>query len=280
MRTAPDGHRLVVTTRTLSECGLWVYDLHRKRVLTPLHRGDEADWPLWSSDGQHVVFAWINGGRSLLASQGADGSRPPVILSKDYFVPSTWAAVDRLLGVVDGGRQLAVASFEKPPGVVESLGKTADVERWPELSPDGRWLAYASNASGRDYDVYICPYPGPGASTRVSVDGGSSPARNPSGDELFYVSPSDAADERHMMAVSFEAGAPPRVGAPKMLFDFNARTLVFDCTPVRCYDAAPGGERFYVTQSPGAPASAPVVTHINLWQNWFEELKAKVPFGK
>jgi hypothetical protein len=60
------------------------------------------------------------------------------------------------------------------------------------------------------------------------------------------------------------------------LFEFDHRDLSFVCTPVRCYDVAPDGQRFYTRQSRTLPPPA-VVTHINLTLNWFEELKAKVP---
>jgi eukaryotic-like serine/threonine-protein kinase len=281
LRVSPDGHRLAVTIRTLTESGLWMYDLERKGVLTPLHRGDEADWPIWSSDGQHIVFSGVNKGQSFLGSQPADGSRPPEILTRDHLAgqsswvsPSSWVSADRVLGVNEG--HLVIASLANNPGTVELLGKTTDVENWPDLSPDGRWLAYGSNASGQGFDVYIRPYPGPGASTRVSVDGGASPAWDPSGSELFYISPTDGAGNRRMMVVPFLRGAPPRLGTPRVLFEFDPRKLGFGCVPVRCYDVAPGGERFYVTQSADRPAP-PVVSHINLVLNWFEELKAKAP---
>jgi hypothetical protein len=69
----------------------------------------------------------------------------------------------------------------------------------------------------------------------------------------------------------------PRIGRPRTLFEYKSlRDLTFDCGPSRCYDVAPDGQRFYAVQA-AAPPPASVVTHINLIQNWFEELKAKVP---
>ena len=77
-----------------------------------------------------------------------------------------------------------------------------------------------------------------------------------------------------MMAVDFAAGSPPRIGRPRVLFEYHTSDVQFDCIPSRCYDVAPGGQRFYVMQSP-TPPPRPVVTHINLVQNWVEELKEK-----
>ncbi len=78
-----------------------------------------------------------------------------------------------------------------------------------------------------------------------------------------------------MMVARFEPSSLPRLGPPRRLFEV-ADDLPFACIPVRCYDVAPDGQRFYVTQA-RMPPPPPVVTHINLVLNWLEELKAKVP---
>jgi hypothetical protein len=111
----------------------------------------------------------------------------------------------------------------------------------------------------------------------MSVDGGVSPAWHPNGRELFYVTPEGSSDKRRMMAVGFEPGPPVRITAPRLLFEFDPHDLVgFSCIPVRCYDVAPDGQRFYAMQVVRAPPQ-PAVTHVNLVLNWFEELKARVP---
>ncbi len=79
-----------------------------------------------------------------------------------------------------------------------------------------------------------------------------------------------------MMAAGFEPGSPPTLGTPRRLFEFDSSDLRFACLPVRCYDVAPDGQRFYGVQARPVPPLPPV-THINLVLNWFEELKAKVP---
>jgi hypothetical protein len=79
-----------------------------------------------------------------------------------------------------------------------------------------------------------------------------------------------------MMAVDFSAGPPLRIGSPRVVFEFDPRDLAFNCVQVRCYDVAPDGQRFYVVRTP-TTQPAPVVTHVNLITNWFEELRAKVP---
>jgi len=159
---------------------------------------------------------------------------------------------------------------------VQSLTQTPQkLTQYPVFSPDRRWLAYASNAAGR-FEVFVRPYPGPGSAEPVSLEGGWCPAWNPIGGELFFLSLTDAAGESRMMAVEFAPGSPRRIGRPRLLFEFAERDLPLRGSPLRRYDVAPDGQRFYAitNQTPQAP---PPVTHINLILNWFEELKAKAP---
>ena len=71
----------------------------------------------------------------------------------------------------------------------------------------------------------------------------------------------------------------PRVGPPRVLFESDGRTLSLDCSPVRCYDVSCDEQYLYMTRSRMPPSAPPVVAHINLITNWFEELKANVPAG-
>ena len=149
---------------------------------------------------------------------------------------------------------------------------------WPEFSPDGRWLAYASDDSGR-LEVYVRPFPGPGPRTQVSVNGGQSPAWNPSGGELFFVALPDPGqpETRHVMVVEARTSPTLWLGRPRELFSFTANDhLVFACIPARCYDVSADGQLFFVSRG-AAVAQPPPVTHIHLIQNWLQEVKARVP---
>jgi serine/threonine-protein kinase len=168
-------------------------------------------------------------------------------------------------------RDIVSITLERDEGTVEPLLQTENVEGWPEFSPDGRSLAYGSDVSGRQ-EVYVRPHPGPGAVQQVSLDGGTAPAWHPNGREIFFIA------DGGLMAADFAAGSPPHIGRPHLLFAPLPRVL-FACVPVRCYDVAPDGRRFYAVQYAAGAPLAPV-THINLIANWFEELKAKVPVGR
>ena len=112
----------------------------------------------------------------------------------------------------------------------------------------------------------------------MSVEGGTAPAWNPNGRELFFAGEPDRDGRYFMMVVdvALTPGRPPRLGRPRPLFEYDFRQLAFICTPARCYDVAPDGQSFYVVETANVPLPLPV-THVNYLPNWIEELKAKVP---
>jgi hypothetical protein len=254
----------------------WIWDLERATWESVSGDG-ETSWRLLSPDGRWLVYGWTKDGRSWLAMQPADGSGSPVTLAPGFPVPSSWTPDGKHLAAVEGG-DLVVFDIDNGKAATRVLEATPrSVEAWPEFSPDGRWLAYGSNVSER-HEVYVRPYPGPGPAYRVSIEGGVSPAWGRSGRELFFLTLPDSAGRRSMMAVDFQAGSPARVGRPRTLFGFDQKLQVFFCTPARCYSVSADGKRFLCLQ-PVPTAPAPPVIHVNLIENWFEELKTRVPAG-
>ena len=145
-------------------------------------------------------------------------------------------------------------------------------EMWPTFSPDGRWLAYVSDQSGR-YEVYATPHPGPGPRIQVTADGGLSPAWAPNGRELFFRRPTDKMERLPMMAVDITTEPEFSVGKARELFtgDFDASV------PIRGYDISPDGKRFLMVKE---SEEQPAATQLIVVLNWFEELKRLVPTGK
>ena len=124
------------------------------------------------------------------------------------------------------------------------------------VSSDGRWLAYASDESGRR-EIYIQSLLGPGARTQVSSGGGTWPKWGPRGDELFYVDPGS----KQMMAASVRSEPGLIVGAPEALFPFESTSNAFA--------VAPDGEHFVFTQR---GSQAQPITQLRIVFNWLDEL--------
>ena len=142
---------------------------------------------------------------------------------------------------------------------------------WAEFSPDGRYLAYTSNESGRLREVYVRPFPDVDSGRwQISTAGGTRPAWARNGRELFYLDESNTltAVPVQTSGSTFDAGKPARV--------FDAKYA--EPYPSRFYDVSPDGRRFLmVKDSPGGSNATPPIMLVV--QNWFEELKAHVPRG-
>jgi hypothetical protein len=283
LRLSPDRLRLATTERTLTAVGLRIFDLARPAPLLRVTTEGEALWPVWGLGGQDLVFAWLNNGREALAVQPADRPAAPRALVSGLVWPSSVAADGRILALVaripgDLFWDIVTVTVEKENARVEPVTQTPNAsELWPEFSPDGRWLLYGSNVSGR-IEVYVQPYPGAAGAVPVSVDGGENPAWNPNGREILFVSLPGPTGQRRMMAAQFTPGSPKPIGLPRELFSFDEGDLGMIDYPIRPYDVAVNGQRFYTVHRVTTPPP-PKVTHINLILNWFEELKAKVPAG-
>jgi Tol biopolymer transport system component len=142
--------------------------------------------------------------------------------------------------------------------------KTPAEETAPKFSPDGKWLAYSSDESGRR-EIYVQPYPGPGGKWQISTDGGREPIWNPNGRELFY------RNGDKMMAVDIATQPGFSAGRPRVLF---GGPYVLSPTTTANYDVSPDGQRFLMLKG-GEEQQAATQIHVVL--NWFEELKRRVP---
>jgi serine/threonine protein kinase/Tol biopolymer transport system component len=274
-RISHDGNRVLVGRPSASGTGadIWVYDLERgvERPVTD-EQGSEY-WAIWTPDGERIVYNSFREGRTLnLYWKPADGSGPEELLAETehWLQPYSFSADGKLLAYQESnhptnGFDIWVLSMEerRPRPFLQSKHN----EIHPALSPDGRWMAYASNESGR-YEVNVRSYPGPGVVTQVSADGGFEPIWSPDGREIYY----RTQEGKRVMAVEFTPDAPtPRLGKPRLLFEGRFAGLE---TYGRRYDLAPDGERFLMLQENEPP---PPPTQYNVVLNWFEELKRLVP---
>ena len=276
-RLSPDSTRVVVNAYD-QENDIWVWDLARQ-TLTRLTFDPAIDAaPVWTPDGRRLVFASNRGGVYNLYARAADGTGTEVRLTTSAnlqaptsvthdgafvvgyeFRPKTGSDLVRVaLDGAAGGRGASAAA-----GLVE----TPFTERNAEVSPDGHFLAYESDDSGR-FEIYVRPFPDVATGRwQVSTGGGTQPVWTRGGRELVYL---DGAT--HLTAVPVETtGSTFRAGTPATLV-----TTVY-ATPdlYRSYDVSPDGQWFLmIKQDTGQTAPSPSFVVV---QNWFEELKRLVP---
>jgi serine/threonine-protein kinase len=233
-RISPDGRRLAIgiTDPTSLSRDVWVLDL-AQYTWSRLTTDGISNRPIWTPDGRRLIYSsnddlwWIasdGSGRpdSLLV---ANGSRFGGSVTPDgHAVIFTESSSDRA-----GIRRLAIDSAPASERLLSgSFGEGA-----PALSPDGRWLAYQSNETGRT-EVYVRPYPGLGARLSISLLGGAEPVWSPTGRELFY----RAGDS--LMSATVDAGATLTVTGRRALFAGS----FMDGGDFREYDVAPDGGHF------------------------------------
>ena len=190
-RLSPDGQRVAVSTRDIRQ--VWSYDIARG-ALSPVTVDGQSNYGIFAPDGKRVVFrSGAAGGEDNLYWKAADGSGAVERLttSARSQTPGSWSPDGTTLAFVEEGDSKGFFQFDiwvlsigdrKTRAVIH----TAANEMTPEFSPDGRWLAYVSNESGRN-EVYVQPYPGPGERHLISTNGGEQPAWSGNGRELFYV---------------------------------------------------------------------------------------------
>jgi serine/threonine-protein kinase len=260
---SPDGRRLVMafSDQLTSNPNIWTYDLER-RLISRLTFGRSWDSdPLWTPDGQRIVFSSDRaGGTRNLFWTAADGSGVPEQLTRSLQPqnPNSWTRDGRVLAFTEITDIWTLrVDFSRKP---EPFLRTPYKEFAATFSPDGRWLAYESNDTNRD-EVYVRPFPTGDGKWQVSTHGGVTPRWSPDGKELFYL-----ADDTLMVA-AITPGPTFQAAAPRALFR-HAQPWNYD-GDLR-FSVMPDGEHFLMLQ----PAGAPFQIQVTL--NWAKELTARV----
>jgi serine/threonine protein kinase/Tol biopolymer transport system component len=268
-QVSPDGKRVAVAIEELGS-QVWIYDLGREALSRLTFERNWNGNPIWTPDSKRVTFG--SGTPQNLFWQAADGSGTSERLSTNEFpqLPSSWSPDGQTLAFfeVNPTTRVDLWIFRLSDRKAQPFLRTPSTESVPRFSPDGHWLAYMSDESGRR-EIYVRAYPGPGGKWQISTEGGTEPVWNPNGRELFYRS----GDK--MMAVDIAMQPSLSVGKPNMLFE---GPYLPTTGTVPNYDVSPDGQRFLMVKPPEQAGVAP--TQINVVLNWFEELKQKVPTGE
>ena len=271
-RIAPDGSRFAVIVGPSGSGDVWIYDLAHK-TFTRLTFDRNAASPIWSADGKSILYASTEpSGRTTFFRKPVDGSRDAerlAVVDGRSFLLEVNRTGDRLMFVKATNTQTRVAdilTMALPEGREAPLVATGADEFSASISPDGRWLAYQSNETGR-YEVYVRDLGEGGGRWQVSTAGGEEPRWSPDGSELFF-----RIDDR-LMSAAVLSRSPFRPGTPRTLFDgiYNVRSdtgISYDV------DATTG--RFLMTRLADATAN-PSVSSLRIVVNWFEDLRHSIP---
>jgi serine/threonine-protein kinase len=279
-RLSADGQRIAYTTLG-KESRAWVYDLKRGTATRLTNEGRVASLT-WTPDGKRVIFDWGTFDTAKpLYWEPVDASSPMERL------PTTADTTQRVGSISPDGATLAFVENHPETGfdillldlrsgrVTPFLNSKAN-EIDPTFSPDGRWLAYESDESGRT-EIYVRPFPGPGGKWQISSEGGSQPLWARNGRQLFY---REAVSERTLgiskvWAVDVRADGSFTAGKPRLLF--KTPTFFISGEYIHCWDISLDDQRFLMVKIEEGK-SQPVAEMI-LVTNWLAELKRLSPTG-
>jgi len=270
---SPDGTHAIVQIRE-GTTRLWDYDFARN-TLTPIGSSAvSSQAPLFTSDGTRVIYRGTREGSRNVYWRPVDGSADEQRLNKKLDVSNTPTSVSR-----DGHWLLFNENGSNEPGGVGTWVMQLDGDHTPrrmfavpdgesdaQISPDGKWLAYQAAVSSRQ-EIFVSPFPGPGARRQISTDGGDEPLWSPDGRELFFQSGA------RLMSVAVSAGATFSPGIPKVVHEGRYLQSINGNT---CFSITPDGKRFLRIQQV-EPERA--VTHLELVLSWFSELKSLAGAG-
>jgi serine/threonine-protein kinase len=267
-RISPDGKYLAVEIEGPNH-DLYTYDFQRE-VLSRISTDGISHGPIWSPDGRRIAFRTWKAGSMTLAWMPADRSGPAERLvnyiawqNADSFSIDgqhlVFDQADRRTGI-KGVWAMPISGDRKPRQFAASGGSA-------KFSPDGKWVAYCSDESGRP-EVYVQSWPGPGQKIQISADGGTDPVWNPNGKELFY------RNGTKMMSVAVTTTAPEfGAGKPQLLwtgdytFGLSSSCGIKGVTTTS-YDVSRDGQRFLMIKDRDSRLYA---TKVRVVLNWAEE---------
>jgi len=246
---------------------IWTFDLVNSQLRRLTFEGSNA-YPIWTPDGEYLTFSSDRVGGLNLFQLPSDGTGQPEQLTRGELiaVPGSWSPDARYLAYSAYRQEdlagdiwiLPYAQGDEPYSFIDT---PAD-ERWAQFSPDGRWLAYVSNASADLDQVFIAPFPGPGPVHQVSTTGGRDPLWSVDGTQIFF----RFGDQIFAADIDSSGDGEISTGRPRRLFEGRYRRPP---GPLPNYHLAPDG-RFLMLEGGDAPGA---LDHLHVVLDWWSGLE-------
>ena len=256
-RISPDGRRVVVDISDLGSRDVWVQDLEQGTLTRVSFEGDAND-PVWMPDGRRVCYASARSGTRGVYCRDADGAgeADSIYVGDDEITAGAWLPRGDSLVLISQSTETLYNLWLHAPGGGEPrpILNSRFSENFPAISPDGKWLAYVTDESGR-MEIYVRSLSAGGGRVQVSRDGGQEPSWSRDGRELFYLETGGGGSR--MMAVAVTTEPTFRVTSRTPLFDARDYERA---APHANYDVGPDDQFVMIRR---AAASEVVIV-----QNW------------
>jgi Tol biopolymer transport system component len=271
---SPDGKQLAVVINDDGDLAVWIYEFARNTLTRLTFGPGNSSSPVWTPDGRRVIYSTRTTGFGYPSfhSKLADGSGKEEALSnKEFDDPGVAPLVESpdgktLLFITHsatGEQAINALALDGSQNVQPFLQSSFNLNG-PRFSPDGRWVTYMTDESGRR-EICVQPFPGPGGKWMISTEGGESPRWAHNGREIFFF----AGDE--LMSVDVETQPAFKAGTPRALFSATGDLGYGN------YDVAPDSQHFLMIKQEDISTSP---KELNVILNWSEELARRAPQEK
>jgi serine/threonine-protein kinase len=259
VRLSPDGRRIAANVRAPSKNDIWLFGPEGEPERLTFDEAED-EFPVWSPDGGSIAYtsSLASQARRLQIKAVAAGTRPRRVLTWPRHLHLTdWSRDGRWLVGYDfspgQGQDVWAIGADGSDSIPVAAGPASEAE--PDFSPDGRWVAYQSDESGR-MEIFVISFPDLAVKRQISTNGGRAPRWDPQGGRLYYL------EGDRLTAVSISASSGLRAGSSQVLFQ----------TAARVFDVAPDGGRFILV----LPNPALIAPGISVVLNWARELDEKI----
>jgi eukaryotic-like serine/threonine-protein kinase len=278
---SPDGTRVALTVTNDGKGDIYIWDLVRQNMMKLTLDEAGGGFPLWTPDSKRILFASRRKDSFGIYCKLADDAGEVELLgslSDVLTIPTSWSADGKTLVVYqlnpDSKADIGTLPMEGDK-TIKLLLQRKYQEGVPQISPDGQWMAYSSDESGR-LEVYVRPFPNVNSGKwKVSTSGGWMQLWLKNERELLYWT-----QDAKMMAVAIETAPAFKPGIPRVLFELPAVSSSYMTVSAIPWDISPDGKRFLMLKSmqrtedaPGANVPKKI---INIVLNWTEELKQRL----